>query len=111
MIQIQLERDEQGRVKRLHMSGHATFAEQGKDVVCAAVSSISICMINAIEKMFGVQVHTEDVHPGHLECFMPTGLDKEITAKIALLLEAMVVSLQMVAEEYPLYVTIQEQKS
>jgi uncharacterized protein len=109
MIQIQIERDQQGRVNRLHMSGHAEFAEPGKDVVCAAVSSISICMTNAIEKILQVQVHTDDVHPGHLQCFMPTGLDEEVTAKVALLLEAMVVSLQMVADEYPRYITMQEQ--
>lgn len=38
MIEILLLESENGVVKELQVSGHALFAERGKDIVCAAIS-------------------------------------------------------------------------
>lgn len=109
MIRIEVERNEHAEVERVFITGHANFGEYGRDIVCAAVSGISIGMVNAIEKMFGVQVHADDDHPGKLDCQLPGDLDDVETAdKIRLLMEAMVVSLKNVADEYPSYVKIEE---
>ena len=34
--------------KKIVISGHALYDEYGKDIVCASVSSVSICTVNAI---------------------------------------------------------------
>ena len=36
--------------KSIEISGHAKYAAHGKDIVCAAVSSITITTVNAILK-------------------------------------------------------------
>ena len=33
---------------KLVISGHALYDEYGKDIVCASISSVSICTVNAI---------------------------------------------------------------
>ena len=33
---------------KIVISGHALYDEYGKDIVCASVSSVSICTVNAI---------------------------------------------------------------
>ncbi|MBA4496162.1 ribosomal-processing cysteine protease Prp [Paenactinomyces guangxiensis] len=109
MIRIQVERNEQAEVERILVTGHANYAEPGKDIICAAVSGISIGMVNAIEKMFGVKVHADDDGEGKVDCRLPENLDDpEKAAKIRLLMEAMAVSLKSMADEYPSYVRMKE---
>lgn len=40
MIQIQIQKNEQHNIDFIHVSGHANYAEYGKDIVCAAVSTL-----------------------------------------------------------------------
>ena len=111
MIRIRVKRDGQNRVKRVLITGHANYGEYGNDIVCAAVSGISIGMANAIEQMFGVQVHGEDDGDGKVDCVLPDQVeDPDTREKIGLLLEAMVVSLENVADAYSSYVKISEWK-
>ena len=48
MITIKIENRNQ-QIVGLHISGHAGFAEYGKDLVCAGVSSIAVGLLNAID--------------------------------------------------------------
>lgn len=38
-------------INELNISGHAGYADKGKDLICAAVSSISIGLCNAIDEL------------------------------------------------------------
>lgn len=40
MLVVTFYRDKRGRLSGLHARGHADFADQGKDIVCSAVSAI-----------------------------------------------------------------------
>lgn len=111
MIKIRVKRDGQNHVKRVIITGHADFDKHGKDIVCAAVSGISIGMANAIEQILGVRVHAEDDGDGKVDCSLPDEIqDPDRREKIGLLLEAMVVSLQNMADEFPSYVKMSEWK-
>lgn len=111
MIKIRVKRDGHNRVERVLITGHADFDKHGKDIVCAAVSGISIGMVNAVEQIFGVQMHAEDDGDGKVDCRLPDEIkDPDRREKIGLLLEAMVVSLQNVADEFPSYVKMNEWK-
>ena len=39
-----------------HVSGHAGYDESGKDIICAAVSSMTMLVINTMEVVFGCDV-------------------------------------------------------
>lgn len=47
MIKVLIKK-EKNNVKKITMNGHANYADYGKDIVCAAASSIAITTINAI---------------------------------------------------------------
>lgn len=50
MIKINvLKKDDQ--VEKIAITGHANYLESGKDIVCAAVSSIAITTVNAIIRL------------------------------------------------------------
>ncbi|SFJ41715.1 ribosomal-processing cysteine protease Prp [Thermoflavimicrobium dichotomicum] len=111
MIKILVERDKNGQVKRVLIKGHAYYDEPGKDIVCAAVSGITHGMVNAVEKLTGIQIHEDDVRPGKLDCQIPGHVtDVETLSRIHLLLEAMVMSLEDVADEAPDFVKIIEKR-
>lgn len=47
MIKVLIKK-EKNNVKKITMNGHANYDDYGKDIVCAAASSIVITTINAI---------------------------------------------------------------
>ncbi|MDQ0417554.1 uncharacterized protein YsxB (DUF464 family) [Croceifilum oryzae] len=104
MIRIRIERNNHGDVRRVLVTGHANFAEHGSDIVCAAVSGIVFGQVNAIETLTGVIVHQPDDGDGKVDLRIPEGLAPEVGQKIALLVEAMVISLEQIADSYPKYV-------
>lgn len=108
MIRITVERDQQRRIDRVVIRGHARFGEYGQDIVCAGVSAISIGLVNACETLLGVRLHQDDDADGKLDCRVPDGLDPETDDRVRFLMEAMVTALQSVAQEYSSYVHMEE---
>jgi len=51
MIKAIIDLDEEGNYKAFSCSGHAGMARHGKDIVCAAVSTLVINTGNAIEQL------------------------------------------------------------
>lgn len=49
MIKVKVEKNDD-YIKRVKVTGHAGYDEYGKDIVCAAVSSVIITSINLILK-------------------------------------------------------------
>lgn len=101
MIRIRVERNAHGDAERVLVTGHANFAEHGMDIVCAAVSGITIGQVNAMEQLLGVQAHSDDDGEGKVDLRVPEGLAPEVKEKMYLLVEAMVLSLRMIADEFP----------
>ena len=48
MIEVQALK-EKGHYKSFHIQGHAGYADAGEDIVCAAISALTINCINSIE--------------------------------------------------------------
>ena len=51
MVRVTYGLDDSGNYSYLKVSGHADFAEKGKDLICASVSSIFYGLMNALEGM------------------------------------------------------------
>ncbi|MHB8125924.1 MAG: ribosomal-processing cysteine protease Prp [Desulfitobacteriaceae bacterium] len=59
--------DAKNRVHQFELCGHAGFAEEGKDLVCAAISALSIAAVNGLEHFLTVPPIVEDAD-GFLIC-------------------------------------------
>ena len=81
-------------IKEIKISGHANFAEFGKDIVCATVSSIVTTTINNILSLDYKAIKYED-NDGYI---LITNEDNEIADK---LLNNMLNMLNELAEDYP----------
>lgn len=109
MIEITINRSDSDYIQSFEISGHAFFAERGKDIVCAGASAVSVGAINAVHALTGVTPEIEQ-GDGFLRCVIPEDLPKDTFEKIQLLLEGMVVSLQTIEEEYGSHIKITFQK-
>jgi uncharacterized protein YsxB (DUF464 family) len=106
MINIKIYRTESGTIQSFELSGHALFADRGKDIVCAGVSAVSVGAINAVHELTGVTPDLEHRADGFLRCVIPEALPENTQEKVQILLEGMAVSLRAIEEEYGKHIKI-----
>ena len=75
--------------------GHAGYADEGSDIICAAASALMLNCVNSVESLTGTQVLAEDSE-GFLRCMFPEGLDDGGR----ILVESMILGLSMIAGTY-----------
>jgi uncharacterized protein YsxB (DUF464 family) len=107
MIKVNVDRQKNMSIKAIEISGHAESGPYGQDLVCAAVSAVSIGIYNAVCKLCDTDlpVHQSE-DDGYLQIEVPKGMEQEQNAKIQLLLEGMIVSLQTIESDYEKYIQI-----
>ena len=74
--------------------GHAGYAEEGEDIICAASSVLMINTVNASEALTSDEVSAEEGASGYLSCTFPGGLSPQGK----LLMDAMLLGLSQVSE-------------
>ena len=96
MINIKVERNENSCA--IFIEGHAGYAEHGKDIICAAVSTLYLHLMNSIAELTGA-FGAEHLHDeAFLYCI--TNIDPVADAFITAFLQ----SCKSIAEENPEYV-------
>jgi hypothetical protein len=51
MTQVTFYRNESGDLTRFRIEGHSGYAEEGEDIVCAAISALAINTINSVNEL------------------------------------------------------------
>jgi len=101
MIWVKIKTRE-GKICSIEITGHAEFAEHGKDIVCAAVSSIGTGLLNAIDEMC----------PGDCELLMGDNLIKiEVihdSEKLQSILNTGYYQFKTVSKSFNLYVRVRK---
>lgn len=59
MTKVTFFQTEEGVPVGFDVSGHAGYAEAGNDIVCAAISALTIATVNSLEKLTRDPVHVE----------------------------------------------------
>ena len=107
MVTITITRGQDGRIRHFAVSGHAKYADRGKDIVCAGVSAVTVGAVNAIEKLTGL-VPAAEMRSGWLSADAPESEDAAKDSVVQLLLEGMMAALESIVDEYGKYVSIKE---
>lgn len=104
MIQVQVVRED-GHYKKFVIEGHAGYADEGEDIVCAAVSVLVINTINSIEE-FTEDAFTCDCKDGMIQNWEFTS---EVSPETELLMKSLMLGLENVRKSYgDEYLTIEE---
>ncbi|HIU64796.1 MAG TPA: ribosomal-processing cysteine protease Prp [Candidatus Avacidaminococcus intestinavium] len=105
MIKIKINKTATDLISGYEINGHAGYAEEGFDIVCAAVSALSLAALNGLTE--------------HLKCEVQYvcsngALKVELKQTPDQLTEAILVTMSMalldIAEQYPQRVRIQERR-
>ncbi|CAI2670289.1 ribosomal-processing cysteine protease Prp [Apilactobacillus apinorum] len=89
MILASINHDKDDRITGFSITGHADSGEYGKDIVCAAVSVLSISTVNGIDGVAHVTpiIKSNDVDGGYMEVSIPeANSDEDEIAAQAILL-------------------------
>lgn len=82
------------------VSGHAHYAEPGKDIVCAGVSTLAQTLIEAIERLTGDEIKYS-ISPGTVDIKY-----RDLSAGAQLLVNSFFIGVEMIANEYPANVRV-----
>jgi len=88
------------------ISGHSGYAEEGSDIVCAAVSSVTWCILNGLESFLGekINISQEDA----FIFFEIKDISEEEKVKADVLLQSMDMFFDSLMEQYPLFISKSE---
>lgn len=101
MIKVSIDYDHQ-MVSHVKITGHAGFDEKGKDLVCAAVSSISIGTLNALDEL------------ANSDCKLTLADNMikievlQINERSQLIIQTMIIQLKTLYEQYKDFIEIKQ---
>ena len=98
MVRVTIRKDNAGRFYGFKCEGHAEVADEGSDIVCAAISMLSINTANAIEELTDtkIKVTETDRNKGCLIIELPEGSNEQS----GLLMEAYEMGIRGVMDAY-----------
>ena len=92
------------------ISGHTGYNDSGKDILCAAISSISQSACLGITKVLKLNaVITKNDKKGYLKLILPKSLSQEQLANAQIILKTMHISLQDLLFDYSDYINMEVQ--
>lgn len=100
---------EGSRITGFTSTGHSGYAEEGSDIVCAAVSSTIGLVECAVNTVMGLAASVKiDADQARISLHLPGGLSEEIDNTCQTLLVSLMVYLTDLQDEYPDYLTVLE---
>lgn len=102
--------DEQGYVRAFQVQGHAGFADVGQDIVCAAISALTVSAVNGLERYLSAPpIYSEN--DGYLACTLPEGLPNEEMRIAEAILGTMLLGLHEIGQSYgSKYITFEQRR-
>ncbi len=109
MTKVSYIRNAGGAIESFRSIGHSFFSP-GDDIVCAAISALTVATINGITEVVGV--HIRDKHliidDGFIQVHIPIIKDKIKEKQVQVLLETMVLALENLEADNKGFVSVKE---
>ncbi len=103
MIQISIQ-TKNGKIIGMDIQGHAEYAEHGKDIVCAGVSTVAIGLLNALDYL---NAKCSCSMENNQISVRVTESDDELTQ---IILTTAKIQLETIQESYKKYIKIKRQE-
>lgn len=85
----------------IKVSGHANYAEIGKDIVCAGVTALTQTLIRSIENLTSDKIEYE-ISPGKADIHF-----RNLSGAGMLLVDSFFIGICQIADEFPEYVRVE----
>ena len=95
-------RFEGGRIVSLEVRGHAGYAESGEDIVCSAISLLTITCGNALESILGVKpIEEMNENKAMIHIALPQGLDEQQEHDAQIIFRTVLQGMEDLQANYP----------
>ena len=102
MIRVKYDIDDDANYTYLSIKGHAEFADYGKDLICASVSSIAFGLMNALDEITGVKITELN---DHIEIINGSGSPKAND-----FMELALIQLKTIEESYGEFIKVERKQ-
>lgn len=109
MVEVVFEQDQRGQDIGFCAQGHAGFAEDGEDIVCAAVSAILQTIVLGLEDALHMDIFLE-MKDGDMQVRLPDKISDELLANAQLLFKTMRLGLESIAIDREEYLVIKNRR-
>ena len=98
MIRFTVWKSKQNQYDGFEVTGHADYADAGEDIVCAAVSVLTINTVNSIEELTDDKIsYNVDEDTGLLSMSFD---DKQISSESKLLVDSFILGIDSIRDSY-----------
>jgi hypothetical protein len=105
MINITLWQNQERQINKFLVEGHAGYGEEGWDIVCAAVSALTIATLNGLTEYVLLPVDIV-LKNGYVHCTLPDQMTELQTVQAQAILKTMDFAFQNIKNEYDKYMRI-----
>ncbi len=98
--------DSSSHISGFSVKGHSGYAEEGSDIVCAGISALVITTENALCQLVKLSPAERGGEDGFVEVMLPDKMTESQMHDAQLLLSALHLGLENIAQAYPDYVLI-----
>lgn len=106
MITCKIKR-KKGNISSVSITGHSEYEDVGRDIVCAAVSALSIAAVNGLTTFVKIEVKYEIKDDGFLEFELPEMIEYEKVLQSNAILETLYLGLKSIELEYSKYIRVE----
>lgn len=108
MIKIKIGRNQEGKVVTFSGSGHAFYDKAGKDVVCAAISTLFHHVILSLGRYLNISLEVKKNKKKGILSVEIGQLKPDLREKADIILETLLISLLEIKKQYPENIKIED---
>ena len=102
---ISVVKDEEGHVVSFESAGHTGLDEHGKDILCAAISTLVQTAALGLNEVLGLSIQVA-MRDGYFSCILPDDMDDTQKNQADIILNTMLVGLYNLQNAYPMNLEI-----
>ena len=89
--------------------GHTGYAEEGSDIVCAAISALTQGAVIGLKEVIGLQTALE-IEDGYIYCMLPKAVSEKAWHDAELILNTLALSLSSIVETNGDYIKLTDRE-
>ncbi len=105
MIHITLWQNEKEEIIAFEVDGHAGYGEEGWDIVCSAVSALTIAALNGLTEYVLLSAKIE-LRDGYVHCSLPKRMDEVQSVQAQAILRTLDLAFESIEDQYGRYVKL-----
>ena len=87
-------------------TGHSGYAKSGKDIVCAAISSLTQSVVLGLQDVCNAKIEVSD-NDGYLKVELPKSLSKTKLDKAQVIFETLYIGIEDLKKGYSKYISME----